>query len=548
MPHVDDTEAARLGASIGCSRLLARILLARGFDSASARRFLSPCPSPSEAILDDIDVAVRRIERAIADRELIFIHGDYDVDGITSAVILRHTLDLLGARTEVFLPHRIHDGYGVAARAIEKALAGGARLFITADCGVSSADLFGQLRDAGCETIVADHHVQEQAIETAVAVLNPVKPGSCYPDRELAAVGVAYKLALRLLEGRRIDVPAIIHAVAAIGTVADVAPLRGENREIVRRGLMELSHCDCPGLTGMLHKAGIDPRKARARHMAFQVGPRLNAAGRIDDPSKALDLFFERDAEKLRRMIEEIEELNRRRQRIEERISGEALALVRADQHALTLAGEGWERGVIGIVASRLVEKFNRPVLMISRQEDMGYGSARSVPGTNLVDLLRRCSDDLLTYGGHEQAAGFTMRSDRIAAFAERMETLVAAAGAPCVPQIRIDATLSPEEMTFEAAEELTKMEPVGFGNAEPLFVLKGARLIEPPRRMGTGHLRMRIEARGRRIAAVAWRKPEWLGEMQVGPEMDCVVRMQINEHQGVKELRLQIEDFRDGV
>ncbi len=544
----DEGETAQAARNLGCSPLLARILLARGHDVSSARRFIAAPGEPSVAELDGTGAAAERIEHAIAREELVLIHGDYDVDGITSAAILSHTLRLLGARTEVFLPNRILDGYGVSKRAIERAGSAGARLFITADCGSSSAELLGQLACSGCDFIVTDHHIQEAQIDGAVAVLNPVRPGSTYPDNDLAAVGVAYKLAVHLLRRAGRDVPAMLHSIAAVGTVADVAPLRGENRDIVKRGLQAFPVCGNPGLLGLLQKASIDPRRVRAWNLAFQIGPRINAAGRMDDPSKAFAIFFETDPEKLRLLLDEIEELNQRRQRAEERITSEALLAVTPGAAAITVAGARWDRGVIGIVASRLVDRFSKPALMISLDGQVGYGSARSVPGLNLVEVLKECSRDLLTFGGHEQAAGFTLRSEEVPGFAEHVDAAVRRRGEPPPPQIRLDSVLRPEEMIFESAEELSKLEPFGQGNPEPLFLLENARLTEPARRMGSNHLLLRLDVGGRRMPAVAWRKGEWFGSLAVGRPMMCAGRLQINEYRGLKELRFQIEDYSDAV
>ncbi|MEW6368116.1 MAG: single-stranded-DNA-specific exonuclease RecJ [Acidobacteriota bacterium] len=545
LPAVREADEMQLAAALRCSRLLARVLLARGHDAASARAYLTGDESLLRQELDDVEPACRRIEAAIDRNEPILIHGDYDVDGITAAVILRHTLDRLGARAKVFLPHRIEDGYGVSMRAVSQAVNDGARLFITADCGASAAEALAALQKAGCDSIVADHHVQDAPVEAAVAVLNPVKPGSRYPDRDLAAVGVAYKLALRLLDRKQLPVPALLHAVAAIGTVGDVAPLRGENREIVRKGLRAIADCGNPGLLGLLHKAQVNVARVRAWNIAFQIGPRLNAAGRLDHPRKAFDLFFERDPERLRVMLEEIEELNRRRQAIEGRLAEEALSLADPQAAVLTLDGEGWDRGVIGIVASRLVERFHRPVLVISRQGEAAYGSARSVPGVNIVELLRGASGELAAFGGHELAAGFSLSSDRIRALRERLETAVSLLGERPAPELRLDAELCWQDLGFRQAEELAKMEPFGHGNPEPLFYIRSVIISQTPRRVGENGLRTMVRLGNRNIAAIAWRKPGWEGQMATEGPVDLAARLRVSEYQGLRELELQLEDFR---
>lgn len=543
-----DADVTAFARELGCAVLTARVLLARGYDSLSARSFLYGDSGATAGLLDQTERAADRIDRAVRDGELIFVHGDYDVDGITSAVMLTTVLQAIGGRTETFLPNRILDGYGVAARAVKRAQEAGARLFITADCGSSAGDVVAELASAGCDVIVTDHHVMERALPAAYAVLNPVKPDARYAQADLAAAGVAWKLSRFILERRGMPVPQLVDAVAAIGTVADVAPLIGENREIVRRGLAALGSAANPGLAGLLNKAGVDARKVTASAIAFQIGPRLNAAGRMDDPGKAFELFFERDPERLRTMLTELEELNRRRQTVEERITSEAMAMADPAKRALVLAGEGWDRGVIGIVASRLVERFHCPVLLISKEGERGFGSARSVPGVDLVKCLGRCAEDLQTFGGHEQAAGFTLAINAVDRFASDMAAAVAETGPPYVPAIAIDAELPHGDITFEAAMDLQRLEPIGRGNLEPTFLIRNVTVTQPPRTIGLKHLAVQIRAGGARVRAVAWRKAGWRESLPVGRPIDIAGRLQIHEYQGLRELRVQIEDFRDGL
>ncbi len=544
--HVSEDRAEKLSAFLKCSPLTARVLLSRGIDGDSAAHFLYGHVERFVADQEDLDHARVRIERAVADHEKIFIHGDYDVDGITSAVILRCALEILGAQTEVFLPHRIRDGYGVSERGVMRALESGAKLFLTADCGSSSDDVFDRLKNAGCDAIVTDHHVQEAPLRHAVAVLNPVKPGSRWLDRDLAAAGVAYLLALYLLETAGERATPLIHAMAAIGTVADVAPLRGENRQIVRRGLQALRECDNPGLLGLIQKARIDPNHVRASNIAYQIGPRLNAAGRLDDATKAFELFFEKDPGRLFSSLDEIEQLNRRRQEIEEGILTAASDLVDPASPAIVLDGEGWDRGVIGIVASRLVERFHRPVLMMSRQGGMAFGSARSVPGVNIVECLRSCREILATFGGHELAAGFTLPEDQISLFRNRLEITISELNMAFIPELHVDATVDPSQSLFEAIQDLAGLEPFGRGNPEPLFLFRSVRLLHAPRILGRKGVRFQVRAGERNFTGVAWRKPDW--QIPVGLPIDIVARLQIHEHQGLKEVQFQVEDFRNGV
>jgi len=544
VPVFPDTEVMALAAALPCAAPTARVLLARGYGAAEASRFLSLDGPGTECQLDDIDIACDRVLDAVERGERVFIHGDYDVDGITSAFVLSYTLSQLGNVPEVFLPHRTIDGYGVSRRGVDRALASGASLFIAADCGATAGDLFQQLKAGGCDSLVIDHHVQEGVIEGTVAVLNPGKPGSTCRDRDLAAVGVAYVLARRLFQRTGRAFPPLLHAVAAVGTVADVAPIRGENRRIVRLGLQALAACDNPGLGALIQRACPNPSRLRTSHIAFQIGPRLNAAGRLDHPDKAFRVLTETDPTVLHALIEGLERLNRQRQEIEETILQEALTLVDPSAAALVVAGDAWPRGVIGIVASRLVDRFHRPALVVTLQDGMAFGSARSVPGVNIVGCLKSCAAHLVAFGGHEGAAGFSLHPDRIPEFREAVDRIVRELGVPPVAEIRLDAELSSGELRFETVDDMARLEPYGHGNPEPLFLLRSVIVPRVPRAIGEKGIRFGVVAGNRPISAVAWRKPGW--RVPVGTPIDVAVRLQYHEYQGLKELQLQVEDFRD--
>ena len=411
----------RLERELHLSPLIARLLVQRGIDEpAAADAYLHPSLSQlhSPELMVDMREAVERLRAAIERREKILIYGDYDVDGTMAVVVLLTALRMLGATVEAHIPHRLTDGYGMRVPVVEEAAANGFRVVISVDTGIREHEVLARARELGVDCIVTDHHLPDGHLPPACAILNPRRPDCAYPEKSLAGVGVAFKLAQALL-GERMTERLLLSFVkiVAIGTIADVVPLLGENRVIARFGLEGLRQPAQPGLMALMELAGLAGREISAGDVGFRIGPRLNAAGRMENARDVIDLFTLTDPARTREIAERLDRLNRDRQRVEEEILHTIMAeLEQRDgidgQYTLVLAGEGWHRGVIGIVAQRIAERFHRPSLVIGIEDGVGVGSGRSIKGFHLLDGLTAVGDLFQRFGGHAQAAGFAMAAE----------------------------------------------------------------------------------------------------------------------------------------
>ncbi|MBF8300128.1 MAG: recJ, partial [Acidobacteria bacterium] len=423
----DDTHVDTVARELGISPMTARLLCIRGLgDIERARRFLSPSLDDlhDPFLLTDMAPAVERVLGAIARKERIAIHGDYDVDGVTATVILRRALEMLGADVIHFIPERLRDGYGLQTPALDRLHADGVRLVISVDCGIRAADAARHATSLGLDLIITDHHEPDVTLPPALAVINPKRHDCSYPDKNLAGVGVALKLvhALCLKSGRERWLPAFVK-IAAIGTLADVVPLIGENRIIAKLGLGMLSAGPHKvGLRSLLDVCGLTGKEIDSYHIGFVIGPRINAAGRMSTPDIAARLLLASDeamADEARGLAEQLNSENVRRQKEEADIVTEARKVVETDldvgsRTVIVVAGDGWHRGVIGIVASKLVDAFHRPAIVLSKDGDMAHGSCRSIPSFNMLGALESCAELMTKFGGHKQAAGLTIESSRI--------------------------------------------------------------------------------------------------------------------------------------
>jgi single-stranded-DNA-specific exonuclease len=465
--------------------------------------------------------AVDRILGAIARRERIAIHGDYDVDGITSTVILRRAIESLGGEAEHFLPDRYRDGYGLQVPAIERLHAGGVRLIISVDCGIRGMDAARRARDLGVDLVITDHHEPESELPAALAVVNPKQDGCSYPDKNLAGVGVALKLvqALCTRTGHDRWLPGFIK-IAAIGTLADVVPLVGENRIIAKIGLELLSRGPHKvGLQALLDAAGLSGKSIDSYHVGFVLAPRVNAAGRMATPDIAARLLLASDpamAEEARGLAALLNEENKRRQDREQEILAEARKTIEGDpdigaRSVLVVSGAGWHRGVIGIVASKLVDAFHRPVVVISVEDGVGHGSCRSIPAFDMLGALQACSAHLARFGGHRLAAGLTVEEPQLKAFRAAMQALGDERLTPddLRPRLRIDAPLPFPEIKGRLVEEIRGLEPFGLGNPRPVFWAGPVEIVDGPRRLKERHLKMALRQGGRIFRALAWRAVE---------------------------------------
>jgi single-stranded-DNA-specific exonuclease len=558
----DERGALTLGASVGVSKVVAGLLLARGCaDEESARKFLRP----SHDQLDDPSLmlgmsdAVGRILRAIDAGEPILVYGDYDVDGTTGTVVLRKALQLLGARTGYHVPHRFTEGYGVQQPALEKAVADGFKLVVSVDCGIRAHEPLYWARNNGLDVIVTDHHLpdEDEGAPPAYAVLNPNQRGCDYPDKNLAGVGVAFKLAHALLRerGRESLIGGFLKMVA-IGTVADVAPLVGENRTIVALGLADLPKATNPGLRALMEVAGCgDGRSMTSTDLGFRLGPRINAAGRMDAARTIVELFETTEASVARSLAQHLEERNRERQAVQREIVKLAFAELEATKdssagrHVAVIAGDGWHRGVIGIAASKIAERINRPCVVISLDAEMGHGSARSIEAYHLLNGLTECADLFERFGGHSHAAGLAIKREHIAELRRRLNEHAASnlSDEDLVPLLHIDAELPSEALTLKLAEELRALEPYGAGNPRPVFMTRNLRVMGEPRIMKERHYKLRLMGQdGHSLEAVWW---DGVEEAERTPRPDDSIELayslEPNTWQGVTRLQLNVKDMR---
>lgn len=554
-------DVGRLAEALGIAPVVAHLLAQRGLDEPeAAARFLDP---RLDHLIDpfrltDLGRAVDRVEAAIDRREAVAIHGDYDVDGITSTVILRRAIEALGGRVAHFLPDRLRDGYGLQVPAIERLHADGTSLVVSVDCGIRGLEAARRARELGVDLIVTDHHEPDEVLPPAFAVLNPKRPDCDYPDKHLAGVGVALKLVHGLLRrrGREAWLPAFVK-MAAIGTIADVVPLVGENRVIARLGLDQLSSGRHKvGLRALLDVAGLTGRQVDGYHVGFFLAPRLNAAGRMSSPDLAAQLLLlddEHEGERARELAAALDAENQRRQAEEAAILAAARKTIESDpdigaHHALVVAGEGWHRGVIGIVASKLVETYHRPVVVLSVDDGVAHGSCRSIPAFDMLGGLERCHDLLLRFGGHRQAAGLSLEADRVREFRRRLGGHADEVLSPddLRPRLSVDLALRLAEITPGLVDGLQRLAPFGMGNERPVFDSSGVEIADGPSRLKDRHLVMTVRQDGRRFRAIAWRAAEreaFFAAHRGG--VDLAYHVERNTFRNETSIELQLVDAR---
>jgi single-stranded-DNA-specific exonuclease len=522
-PH-DATDSARLAAAIGVPQIVARLLCLRGLgDPDVAQRFLAPSLDHlhDPFRLADLTPAVDRLLAAIARKELIAIHGDYDVDGVTSTVMLRRAIELLGGSVIHFLPERMRDGYGLQSPAVERLHAAGARVLVSVDCGIRAGLAARRARELGLDLIISDHHEPEADLPPALAVINPKRHDCRYPDKHLAGVGVALKIVQALCQrtGHERWLPAFVK-IAAIGTVADVVPLVGENRVIAKLGLEQLSDArHTVGLRALLEASGLLGKTLDGFHIGFVLAPRINAAGRMSSPDIAARLLLAMDEAQIdeaRALAAQLNEENTRRQEEEAAIVSEARRIVEADpdvgaHNVLVVSGDGWHRGVIGIVASKLVELFHKPAIVLSCDGDEVHGSCRSIPAFDMLAALESCGELLGRFGGHRQAAGLSLDRGRIAEFRARVNAWADDRLEPddLVPRLRVDAGLTLDGISGDVVAGVASLAPYGLGNPRPVFEARGVEVVSGPHVLKERHLTMHVKQAGRVFRAMAWRSAE---------------------------------------
>ena len=541
---------------VGMPPLCAAVLCARGLDTpAKAAEFLAHGVEllHDPFLLRDMDRAVARITQALEEGQVIAVYGDYDVDGITSTCLLTEYLRERGGQVVSYIPDRIEEGYGLNPDAIDRLAGQGVALIVTVDCGITASSEVEYARSLGLDVVVTDHHHCKTALPEAVAVVDPRRPDCAYPFPELAGVGVALKLVLALTpEQQRNSVLHRYVELAAIGTVSDVMRLTDENRAIVTMGLEHLSRTRRPGLRALLQEVAPNQSNLTAVNIGYGLAPRINAAGRMEQAGVALELLLTRDPVRGHQLAQALCDLNRERQAIELSIFEECSArLARCPEMtapSIVMAGEGWHQGVVGIVASRLAEKFSCPAFMICLDKGKGKGSCRSFGGFNLFAALEQNAHLLEGYGGHELAAGFTILEKNIPAFKEAMDELVAgyAGGQPMVSVLDVDVDIDDcSLLTCQQVDALSLLEPFGSGNPKPVFRLRGAQVISCADVGGGRHLKMKVRRDGQIFDTIFFAANSAAAGVSAGDRVDLAFTPQINEYRGRRDLQLQLCDLR---
>lgn len=535
---------------------ICELLAARGIHSIdSAKRFLRPGLDQIEApeAIADLARAADRLAAAVRSGEMILVHGDYDVDGICSTTLMTRALRALGARVTPFIPDRLKDGYDLSAAGVAAAERSGSRVVLTCDCGTTAVEPARALRAAGIDLIISDHHLPGHALPEAFALVNPRRVDCPSADKDLAAVGVAYKLALAVTARLQGDAR-VVHDMldlVALATIADVAPLRGENRILVRHGLKRLNETTNLGLKSLIRAARLDGKPLTAGRVGFTLAPRLNALGRLRQAIRGVELLLAESESTANAIARECEELNETRQGMDRRILEEALGRIDAmdldTTYGIVLDSTEWHAGVIGIVASRVVERTGRPAMMIAVQDGVGKGSGRSISAFDLHEALQACTDLLVKHGGHRAAAGLTIEPSRIGAFAERFNAVARERLKPedLVPELRTDL-----ELPLDAADEsleraLRHLEPFGVGNPGPVFVARGVRIVGGPRKVGADGLKMQLGTSRGAMDGVGWGLAARAGEIRSGDVVDIAYKLDVNEYQGARTLQAVLQDFR---
>jgi single-stranded-DNA-specific exonuclease len=573
LPTTDRQAVAWLQSALAVHPVVAQILAARGFlEPAAAKEFLSPqltaLHDPFSML--DMDRAVARLAAAIRKSEPILLYGDYDVDGTTSIVVLKKALEILGARVHFHVPHRVKEGYGMRADVVERAVAEGVRLVVSVDTGMRASEVVRHANSLGLDVIITDHHLPDADLPPAVAVLNPNRPGCQYPNKHLCGAGVAFKLVHALLAQSELSPTrqsALLDSFlkpVAIATVADIVPLIGENRVIVQRGLSGLRQVHNPGLRSLLEVAGFDAGECPSAHqVAFRLAPRINAAGRMADANNVIELFLTADPDRARELAGQLDTLNRERQKIEaeivEQITTECEALpIAAIDAGMVFSGPGWHCGVLGIVASRLVERFSRPVFILSDAsvEAQGMtgllsGSGRSVPGFHLLEALESMAGLFTKFGGHRQAAGLTLPAANLESFRSQFASFASArltADELC-PRFSVDAILCFGDLTASCIQQILNLGPFGFGNPNPTLLASGLEIAGPPRIIREDkHFSVPLRQGSRLLWCKAWNFAHHLPLLYPGSRVDALFQIEDDPYsrkRGYESWCITLKDLR---
>jgi single-stranded-DNA-specific exonuclease len=549
-------EAKRLASELGIPPAIAQVLINREImEAAAAEKFLRGTIDQlhDPFLMLGMAAAVERIRRAIADREKILIFGDYDVDGVLSVVMLLKALESLGGNVEYFIPERLKDGYGIKDEHMAVVSDRGARLVISVDCGIKANGFVRKAGEQGIDVIITDHHLPGPDLPRALAVLNPVLGSSGYPDKKLAGVGVVFKLiqALFQQEGRTSLLRHYLKLVA-IGTISDVAELKGENRVMVKHGMQGLESVSNLGLKSLIEICGLKGKRISEGDIGFRIGPRINAAGRMGMTDLAVNLFFSPSLEETVGIARHLDELNSRRQTAEEKIFKQALDRVKKKSldksyKILIMGCEEWHRGIIGIVASRLKDAFRRPVILFAYENGRAFGSGRSISEFSLISCLEECRDFFLSYGGHPFAVGCSLPQQNMAAFKQAANAVAEArlTDAHMRKKILIDSRLDFAEIGSSFFEGLALLFPFGVGNPRPVFLTEKAEIVGPPQNLQGRHAKFLVRQGSRVFEAIAWDRGDWAQNFYKGERVDLAYSFQFSTYLGEERPYLCVEGLR---
>jgi single-stranded-DNA-specific exonuclease len=555
-PACDSACVARLARELGVSEVTATLLANRGIkDPEAAHQFLNPSIENlhDPFLMRDMREAVGRVLGAVERKEKILIYGDYDVDGTTSTVILKKALKLIGADVSYYIPERLKDGYGLRDDAMEMAKAEGYHLIISVDTGIRARQVVEHARSLGLDIIITDHHLPEAGLPRANAVLNPKRPDCAYPNKDLAGCGVAFKLAQALLsEMGQAKLTESFAKIAAIGTIADIVPLVGENRIIAKYGLEGLRRPNNHGLRALLEVAGLTGKAINCFDVGFRIGPRINAVGRMAGASAAVELFDAPDFETAMRLAVTMDEQNTARQQTEADILAQALAEIERDpalrdSHVAVIAGQGWHRGVIGIVASKVVEYLHRPTIIISIEGGVGHGSGRSIRSFHLLDGLESCADIFERFGGHSHAAGMCLPAERVGELRRRLNEHARKVlkSDDLIPVVETDCALPLRSASLEMVEEVMRLEPFGPGNPQPVFETHGAQVVSPPRVLKEKHLKFRVQQGSRFVDCIWWGAAQRATDIFAGDRVSLAFTISENTYNNNTQVQLVLRDLK---
>ncbi len=549
---VDTAQVAKLVDALKLPEDISRLLVLRGYtDIEDAKVFLRPkLEQLHDALLmGGLSDAIVRLTRAIRDQEVVLVHGDYDVDGICSTTVLVRSIRGLGGKAIPFIPNRMTDGYDLGEAGVQAAIRARATVVVTCDCGTSALQPVKDLNAAGIDVIISDHHLPGGDLPESLAVLNPRRPGCEYPDKDLAAVGVAFKLSLAL--AKALEKPdAFIWKMldlVALATVADIAPLRGENRVFVRYGLKMMAQTENVGLQALIRASGLDGKPITAGRVGYTLAPRLNAVGRLDSALRGVQLLMCDSLLEANVIARELEELNGKRQELDRGTLDEARAMVNAlpldETYGIVLASEKWHPGVIGIVASRIVEEFGRPAMLIALDGGIGKGSGRSISPFDLHSALKDSSDLLIRFGGHRAAAGLTIDQAQVDAFAKRFNEIASArlTQDDLVPELRVDAEIDISHANTDLETLLRHFEPFGVGNPSPVFAARNVKLSGPPKVVGRDALKLRLATSTGPLDAIGWGLGSYADQLSPSTRIDIAFRLERDEYLGNNRLQAKI-------